>query len=335
MRPFTLAMGGHCGGLAVVQVAAPDTDQRLRWSATWRCRLQGPVRQLSVAWDGCSPTELDKGHQATEQHAEAVRPQSSYNSPVDAHPGPRQSSCRFRGQQQAHGPTGDVIFLYAIVGPVPAGSSASDELKQPVEAGTTQQPGAQPPPEPAVPAAQTSASTSGSITGGSTAAHQPEHRLLPPAQAVGGAPVQPPPAQQQGAESAPGQPPASAPPLSPFQQHQEAAPPTVEPSAAPSAQPPDVLSAALGRLRTRHSSLGGGSSGSSAAGSSRSSLDKPLGGGSREGNLNRARPGSGRVGPPGGSTSALRTCWCVDSWPACMMDPKRKEGLLPCPPGHR
>ena len=295
-RPFTLAIGGHCGGLAVVQVAAPNPDQRLRCTATWRCSLQGPVRQLSVAWDWCTPTELDRGHQATEQQAEAVRPQSSHDSPVDNILSPQQPS--LQGEQQTHGPIGDVVFLYALVDPIPTGSSASNGLQHPVEAGA-----AQPPPEPAVPATQITASTSGSITDGSTAAHHSGHRPLPAAQAVSGAPVQPPAAQQQGAESAPGQLPASAPPMSPFQQHQEAAAPAVGPSAASSAQPPDVLSAALGRLRTRHSSLGGGSSGSSAAGSSRSSLDKPLGGSSREGNMNRARPGSGRVGQPGRSAS--------------------------------
>ena len=308
-RPFMLAIGGHCGGLAVVQVAGPHPDQQLRCSATWHCSLHGPVRQLSAAWDGCSPTELDKGHQATERQAEAIRPQSSHESPVDGIPSPRKPSRRLHGQQQPRGPTGDVVFLYAIVGPVPAGiSSALAEQEQPVEAGAAQQPGAQLPLEPAVPAAQTTASTSSGTTTASTAAHHSGHRLPPGAQDVGSTPVQLPPAQQQGAESASGQQPASAPPMSPFQQHQEAAAPAVGPSAASSAQPPDVLSAALGRLRTRHSSLGGGSSGSSAAGSSRSSLDKPLGGGSREGHANRARPGSGRMGQPGGSASALRTC---------------------------
>lgn len=305
-RPFTLAIGGRCGGLALVQVAAPDPDQRLRWSVTWRCSLHGPVRQLSVAWDGCSPTELNRGHQATEQQAEAGRPQSSHDSPVDVSPSLRQPSSHPHGEQQAHGPTGDVVFMYAIVGPVPAGSSASAELEQPMEGGPAQQLGAQLPPEPAA-VAQT-ASISGCITDGSPGDHQRRHRLLPAAQAVGGSPEQPPPAQQQGAETAPGQLPATTPPMSPFQQHQEAAAPAAGPSSASSAQQPDVLSAALGRLRTRHSSLGGGSSGSSAAGSTRSSLDKPLGGGSREGSTNRARPGSGRVGQPGGSASTLMTC---------------------------
>lgn len=306
-RPFTLAIGGRCGGLALVQVAAPDPDQRLRWSVTWRCSLHGPVRQLSVAWDGCSPTELNRGHQATEQQAEAGRPQSSHDSPVDVSPSLRQPSSHPHEEQQAHGPTGDVVFMYAIVGPVPAGSSASAELEQPMEGGPAQQPRAALPPEPAA-VAQTSASISGCITDGSPGDHQRRLRLLPAAQAVGGSPEQPPPAQQQGAETAPGRLPATTPPMSPFQQHQEAAAPAAGPSSASSAQQPDVLSAALGRLRTRHSSLGGGSSGSSAAGSTRSSLDKPLGGGSREGSTNRARPGSGRLGQPGGSASTLMTC---------------------------